>query len=161
MTGTININLRILASIGGGEESEVATAVAPIEVYTASVEKAGAYAQVHVTAPDAESLTNAIKSALCHCADKGRMMTEPTRSGWTSHGHPIPGATIVGPRPTRVARCGGTMLCATCKTEAMAAISKETKDELGMTTVESASERPEPILTTDQWGKIKGGTTEP
>lgn len=70
MHGSININLRVLASVGGGEESEVATAVAPLKVYYASVEKAGAYAQVHVTAPDAESLTQAIKSALCHCDDK-------------------------------------------------------------------------------------------
>lgn len=39
---------------------------------------------------------------------------------WTSHGHAIPGVTVVGDRPGRppVARCGGPRLCAQCALEA-------------------------------------------
>ncbi|UBH06460.1 hypothetical protein K8P10_001971 [Leucobacter sp. Psy1] len=46
---------------------------------------------------------------------------QPEESGpWTSHGHPIPGVTVVGARPTvPVQRCGGVRLCGACKREAM------------------------------------------
>lgn len=64
---TININLRILASIGDGEETDVATAVAPLEMHTATAEKAGKLVQGHVIAPDTEGPTRAIKDALCTC----------------------------------------------------------------------------------------------
>lgn len=66
-TGTLDINIRILASIAGGEETEVATAVAPVKVCTADLETSGSYSQVTVTAPNAATLTQAIKAALCDC----------------------------------------------------------------------------------------------
>ena len=40
-------------------------------------------------------------------------------TGYTSHGHPIPGACgIAGQRPKYVARCGGPRLCGTCSLDA-------------------------------------------
>lgn len=57
MTGTVKVNLRILASYTGGQEHEVATATADIP-FKAPL------------APDAGALTAAIKNALCHCDNK-------------------------------------------------------------------------------------------
>lgn len=45
-------------------------------------------------------------------------MTEK-HPGYTSHGHPIPGACgIAGQRPKYVVRCGGPRFCDTCSWEA-------------------------------------------
>lgn len=41
-----------------------------------------------------------------------------TSGPWTSHGHPIPGVTVAGGRPGRVARCGGPKICTQCAKEA-------------------------------------------
>jgi hypothetical protein len=39
--------------------------------------------------------------------------------GYTSHGHPIPGACgIAGQRPKYIARCGGPAICGTCSLDA-------------------------------------------
>lgn len=35
---------------------------------------------------------------------------------FTRHGHHIPG-TVLDERPTRVARCGGVLLCTLCRTD--------------------------------------------
>ena len=36
---------------------------------------------------------------------------------FTRHGHHIPG-TVLDEKPTRVARCGGVLLCTLCRTDA-------------------------------------------
>lgn len=82
-------------------------------------------------------------------------MSEQASSAWTTHGHPIPGETITGTRPTRVARCGGPMICGKCKLEVMAA-AKASLAEANIHLVENKSGRPEPILTGDEWDSIKG-----
>ena len=41
------------------------------------------------------------------------------KNGWTSHGHPIPWMARSGPRPEKVARCGGVKICIVCGREAL------------------------------------------
>lgn len=52
------------------------------------------------------------------------MTNTPTIRGgpWTQHGHPIPGVTVYGTGPRRVARCGGPRVCARCADDAAAII---------------------------------------
>lgn len=85
-------------------------------------------------------------------------MSEPTRKGWTSHGHPIPGVTNTSPRPNRVARCGGTMLCSECKSEALQ--TQPTVYEGGgwltdeVSVIENTSGKPEPIFDGTAWARL-------
>lgn len=46
----------------------------------------------------------------------------PESSGWTSHGHPMPGLPQVGQRPANVARCAGVSRCKVCTKESHIAI---------------------------------------
>lgn len=49
-----------------------------------------------------------------------RRLPAVTGTGWTSHGHPIPGRPQLTARPAEVARCGGPALCRVCAQEANA-----------------------------------------
>lgn len=51
--------------------------------------------------------------ALFKVAAEVKMPVPPPGTGWTSHGHAIPGLPQVNPRPD-VARCGGPNLCQKC-----------------------------------------------
>jgi len=72
--------------------------------------------------PDTEPL--ALSLAMREVFEKGaafRIVEETPAapvpwSGYTSHGHPIPGVPHIG-KPTKVARCGGVYICMACRKE--------------------------------------------
>lgn len=66
--------------------------------------------------------------------------------GYTSHGHPIPGASTYPPERPPVARCGGPSLCHVCAREAQAWAARCKPEKVGVISPQVATATNDAVL---------------